>query len=385
MMDSKVMKNNGYIYTDRIPKSDEGRSVAAFYSLHYTHSDEETWRRRIETGQVLLNGRPAAPNDILTRGDRLAYHRPPWKEPDVPRNYHSLFEDENILVLAKPSGLPVLPGGGFLENTLLNLVRRHYGAACSPLHRLGRGTSGAILFTRNAQTARFLTLAMEGRRIRKVYLALASGTAMPDAFTVDAPIGPVPYLDQDAAAGAVVGAPGSAAGAPDLVRGSVPPHSPVDKNTSECARGSVFAVPAGEYKTPAGADSAVLDRVYNTRASIHAYSPHGRPSLSHVRVIRRLPLENATILEVTIPTGRPHQIRIHLGYAGFPLVGDPLYQAGGIPRPRGREDGRAARPGDGGYFLHSWKIRFPHQASGEDVEVICPPPPVLRALLGPTP
>lgn len=334
------MKNNGYIYTDRIPKSDEGRSVAAFYSLHYTHSDEETWRRRIETGQVLLNERPAAPNDILTGGDRLAYHRPPWEEPDVPRNYHSLFEDENILVLAKPSGLPVLPGGGFLENTLLNLVRRHYGAACSPLHRLGRGTSGAILFTRNAPTARFLTMAMEGRRIRKVYLALASGTVLPDAFTVDAPIGPVPYPNT-----------ATAGGAPGFARGS---------------------------------DSAVLDRVYNTRASIHAYSPHGRPSLSHVRVIRRLPHENATILEVTIPTGRPHQIRIHLGYAGFPLVGDPLYQAGGIPRPRGWEDGRAARPGDGGYFLHSWKIRFPHQASGEDVEVICPPPPVLRALLGPT-
>jgi 23S rRNA pseudouridine1911/1915/1917 synthase len=309
MMESAGMTNNGYIYADRVSKPDEGRPVADFYSLHYTHSDGETWRRRIEAGQVRLNGRPPAPGDLLARGDCLAYHRPPWEEPDVTKEFAVLHEDADLLVLSKPSGLPVLPGGGFLENTLLHLARRRYGPECSPLHRLGRCTSGAILFTRNASTARFLTAAMEGRRIRKVYLALACGISMPDSFIVDAPIGPV---------------------------------------------------------------------FYGRAAAIHAFSPQGKPSISHVRVIRRLPQENAAILEVTIPTGRPHQIRIHLGYAGFPLVGDPLYQAGGIPRPGGEAGGRAARPGDGGYFLHSWKIRFPLQAGGEDVEVVSPPPPRLN-------
>ncbi|MGD0782588.1 MAG: RluA family pseudouridine synthase, partial [Candidatus Aminicenantales bacterium] len=285
--------------------------------------------------QIVINGRPAGPEDVLSCGDRLDYHRSPWEEPDVPEDVGVLFEDEDILVLAKPSGLPVLPGGRFLENTLLHLARRRYGSLCSPLHRLGRGTSGAILFTRNAPTARFLTLAMKERRIRKIYLALASGTAMPDAFTVDAPIGPVPY-SQSTAAG----------GAPGFDRGST---------------------------------SAELARLDNPRAkAIHAYSPHGRPSTSHVRVIRRLPRENAALLEVTIPTGRPHQIRIHLAYAGFPLVGDPLYQAGGLSHPGGGESGRAARPGDVGYLLHSWKIRFPHPSRGEDLEVICPPPPILN-------
>lgn len=300
------MKNSGYNYPDRILKSDEGVSVAAFYSLHYTHSTEGTWRQRIQAGQVLLNGRPASPDEILTRGDRLIYHRLPWEEPDAPKDFETLFEDDDVLVLAKPSGLPVLPGGFFLENTLLYLARKRYGPGCSPLHRLGRGTSGAILFTRNARAARLLTIAMKERRILKVYLALASGTAMPDTFTVDVPIGPVPY------------------------------------------------------RRP---------------ATVHAYRPDGRPSISHVRVVRRLPDENATILEVTIPTGRPHQIRIHLSYAGFPLVGDPLYQIGGIPRIGGIDDEDAATPGETGYFLHSWKIRFPHPIRGEDVEVVCPPPP----------
>ncbi len=302
------MKNSGYRYSDRASAFDEGVSVADFYARHYLHSSGEAWRRRILAGQVLLNGRPAAPDDFLTRGDGLIYQRLPWEEPEAPRDFMTLFEDDDVLVLGKPSGLAVLPGGGFLENTLLQLVRERFGARCSPVHRLGRGTSGAILFTRSAQAGRLLGAAMRERRIRKVYLALASGTSMADAFTIDAPIGPVPY------------------------------------------------------RCP---------------ATVHAYSPHGRPSISHVRVIRRCPGLAATLLEVTIPTGRSQQIRIHLSHAGFPLVGDPLYQAGGIPRALGAGDEISARPGDVGYFLHSWKIRFPHPAGGEDVEVVCPPPPVL--------
>lgn len=302
------MKNNGYHYPDRILKSDEGLRVAAFYSRYYPHSTEETWRQRIQAGQILLNGRPASPDEPLARGDRLSYHRLPWAEPNAPRDFGVLFEDEDVLVLAKPSGLPVLPGGFFLENTLLFLARRRFGPECSPLHRLGRGTSGAILFTRNARAARSLAAAMCEKRILKVYLALASGTAMPDTFTVDAPIGPVPY------------------------------------------------------RRP---------------AAVHAYRPDGRPSLSHVRVVRRLPGENAALLEVTIPTGRPHQIRIHLSHAGYPLVGEPLYQTGGIPRAGSGDDEHAALPGETGYLLHSWKIRFPHPAGGQDVEIVCPPPAVL--------
>jgi 23S rRNA pseudouridine1911/1915/1917 synthase len=302
------MVNRGYSYPDCVTPADEGLTVIAFYSGRYPHSTEAEWRRRIETGQILLNGLPALPDGTLARGDALLYRRLPWDEPDAPTDFAVLFEDEDVLALAKPSGLPVLPGGFFLENTLLYLVRRRFGAASSPLHRLGRGTSGAILFTRNPRSARSLAKAMFDRRILKVYLTLASGTSMPDAFTVDAPIGPVPHR--------------------------LPP-------------------------------------------TVNAYRPGGRSSVSHVRVLRRYPDRNASLVEVTIPTGRPHQIRIHLSYAGFPLVGDPLYQAGGVPRTEGVDDEWTTTPGATGYLLHSWKIRFPHPSRDEDVEVICPPPAAL--------
>jgi 23S rRNA pseudouridine1911/1915/1917 synthase len=302
------MLNKGYHYPDRVSAEDEGLTMAAFYALRYPHSTEAEWRRRIGDGDVMRNGLPAAPDDTLRRGDVLVYFRRPWEEPDAPTDFATLSEDEDVLALSKPSGLPVLPGGFFLENTLLRLVRRRYGQSCSPLHRLGRGTSGAILFTRNRDAARALAKAMFERRVLKVYLALASGATMPDAFSVDAPIGPVPH--------------------------TLP-------------------------------------------ATINAYRPDGRPSTSHVRVLRRFPERSASLVEVTIPTGRPHQIRIHLSFAGFPLVGDPLYRTGGLPRADGPDDEGTTTPGATGYLLHSWKIRFPHPTRDEDVEVVSPPPPGL--------
>jgi len=308
------MKNKGYHYPDRVSAEDEGLTIVAFYARRYRHSNADEWRDKVGLGQATLNGRTAAPDDVLRRGDLLVYHRPAWEEPDAPRDFSTLHEDEDVLVLAKPSGLPVLPGGFYLENTLLHLVRARSGAGCSPLHRLGRGTSGAILFTRNPGAARSLAKAMFERRILKVYLALASGTSMPDEFTVDAPIGPV------------------------------------------------------AHRLP---------------ATVNAYRPDGRPSVSRVRVVRRFLQENSALVEVTIPTGRPHQIRIHLSYAGYPLVGDPLYQRGGVPRADGADDELSGTPGATGYLLHSWKLRFPHPTRGEDVEVVCPPPatPAWRRLL----
>jgi 23S rRNA pseudouridine1911/1915/1917 synthase len=112
------MKNRGYAYPDRVLPRDEGVPVAAFYALRYPHSTEETWRRRIEAGQVLLNGRPASPDEALKGGDRLSYLRLPWDEPDAPREFETLFEDPDVLVLAKPSGLP-LPGPGTVRRGLL--------------------------------------------------------------------------------------------------------------------------------------------------------------------------------------------------------------------------------------------------------------------------
>jgi 23S rRNA pseudouridine1911/1915/1917 synthase len=117
--------------------------------------------------------------------------------------------------------------------------------------------------------------------------------------------------------------------------------------------------------------------------SLHACTEDGRPSRSEVRVLERR--GSASLLEITIATGRPHQIRIHLAAAGHPLVGEPLYGPGGLPRPRpcgaGPQD-RPALPGDGGYLLHAQSLSFSHPCSARPMSISCFPPLPLRARSG---
>src|SRR5690606_31211491 len=138
------------------------------------HSAEPVWRERFEAGELELQGRRASPDDVLRAGDWLVWHRPPWVEPPVPLSFDLLFEDEHLLAVSKPSGLPTLPGGGFLEHTLLALVRARAPEA-SPMHRLGRGTSGLVLFGRTPLAGKALQQQWRGRQVKKLYLALASG------------------------------------------------------------------------------------------------------------------------------------------------------------------------------------------------------------------
>ena len=302
--------NSGWTYYDRVQPDAHGQTVLDFYAQRYPHSSRATWRERIETGAVRLDGRPTTPEAVLFPGRRLSYHRPPWREPDVPCTFALLYEDPHVLAVAKPSGLPVLPGGHCLENTLLALVRRRYGGAPppAPIHRLGRGTSGIVLFARTALAKRALSEDLSERRFVKIYRALAGGVTMPDEFTVETPIGRIPY--------------------PQI-------------------------------------------------GALYAAAPHGKPARTECRVLCRDREKDRSLLHVRIHTGRPHQIRIHLAAAGFPLAGDPLYGIGGRPAPR-PGGGRLPLPGDCGYHLHAHRVRFTHPETGRTVAVTCTPPPILR-------
>ena len=103
-----------------------------------------------------------------------------------------IHEDDAIVAVVKPSGLPTMPAGGFLDHTLLALVRARYPEA-SPLHRLGRFTSGLVLFARTQAAAATLSRAWRDHGVKKRYRALGSGIAALDTFAIDAPIGPLPH------------------------------------------------------------------------------------------------------------------------------------------------------------------------------------------------
>jgi len=189
-----MLLNSGWRYQDQVNSAWHERRLLDFYVERYPHSSAPEWRARIEAEQVLVNGEPAPAEQILRRGQTLSYWRAPWREPPAPLEFDVLYEDEDLWIIDKPAGLPVLPGGNFLENTLLHQLRRRFPQDDPvPVHRLGRGTSGLMLAARSDLARRELTEQFRRRRLRKVYWALVETWDLPDRVETNQPIGPIPH------------------------------------------------------------------------------------------------------------------------------------------------------------------------------------------------
>ncbi len=293
--------NRGFAYRAQIGPEEAGQRLGAWLTATYAHSSADDWAARLAGAEITIDNAVAAGHEALRAGQVVAWQRPPWHEPDVPLTFDVIHDDADVLAVSKPSGLPTMPAGGFLDHTLLALVRARFGDA-HPAHRLGRGTSGLVLFARTPAAAATLSRAWRTRTVTKIYRALVDGDPPWTSHEITTPIGLVPH--------ALLG-------------------------------------------------------------SVHAASPGGRAAHSTAMVVERR--GDAALCDVSITSGRPHQIRIHLAAAGHPLAGDPLYVAGGQPPP-----GTRALPGDGGYLLHAHRLRLAHPATGRPLDLVAPPPPALR-------
>ena len=186
------MLNRGYAYTTIIHNRYHGQTLLRHLASLYPHSSPQVWQQNLNNGEVTLDGVTAIGSESLTSGQTLVWNRPPWIEPDAPQHFGVLFDDTDLLAVNKPSGLPTLPGGGFLENTLLRLVQKQTPNA-NPVHRLGRGTSGIVLFAKTPQAAANLAASWNTPKIQKIYRALAQNIAQHDAYEILTPIGLVPH------------------------------------------------------------------------------------------------------------------------------------------------------------------------------------------------
>lgn len=185
------MPNPGHPYRTLLPPLPTPTTLLTWLTTHHPHSSAATWLTRLHDGQLELNGAPVHHDALLHTGDELTWHRPPWVEPDVPLSFTVLHDDGDLLVVDKPEGLPTMPAGGFLEHTLLHQVRRTHPTA-SPMHRLGTGTGGLVVFGCTPLARSALQAAWREHRVEKRYLALVNGHPAP-SFTLTDPIGPTPH------------------------------------------------------------------------------------------------------------------------------------------------------------------------------------------------
>src|SRR5579863_1731427 len=188
---SNYMLNRGYAYTTIISKC-HGPTLLSHLASLYPHSTPQAWQQKLNNGEVTLNGVTVTGSESVTLGQTLVWNRPPWIEPDSPQHFEVLFEDPHMLAVNKPSGLPTLPGGGFMENTLLRCVQRRTPNA-NPVHRLGRATTGIVLFAKTPQAASNLFANWNIPDIQKIYRALGQNIAQHDAYEIVIPIGLVPH------------------------------------------------------------------------------------------------------------------------------------------------------------------------------------------------
>ena len=284
--------------------------------------------RIIRSGEVRVNKGRASADTRVEAGDLVRV--PPVRvsekiaekaeRPAPPREFPVLLEDDQIIAIDKPAGVAVHGGSGVSFGVIEQLRQARPTAKFLELvHRLDRETSGILLVAKRRSALVALQDQFRERETGKTYLALVTGVWPAKLKVIDTPLHK--YLQEDG-------------------------ERRVRTTTKE---------------DPDGMRSITLVKVRST------YAPRpmqGLPAMS--------------LLEVTIKTGRTHQIRVHLSSQGHPIAGDDKYGDFDLNK-------RLQKQGLKRMFLHAWRLQFNHPATSERCELRAELPPELADFLSTEP
>ncbi|MDP7033257.1 MAG: RluA family pseudouridine synthase [Planctomycetota bacterium] len=178
-------------FTFRAGRRARGRSLDEYLQSRYLSLSLEFIRKRIEAGDVLLNGEIPAGSDRVLLGDTILLKLPHPPGGPLVADHDPiviLHEDEELLVLDKPPGINFQPSHRHLGGSLVNRVVGYLSREPYVLHRLDWNTSGVVLFGKCKQIVAPIHQLFRERKMDKEYLALVTGIPPATRFTVEAPI-----------------------------------------------------------------------------------------------------------------------------------------------------------------------------------------------------
>ena len=280
-----------------------GLRVEQFLKKHGYSSQNIAEIKRMPKS-ILVNNVHYYMRDTLRTGDHLSVciyeTKCSEKIPPAEIPLNILYEDEDIIVINKPAGMPIHPSMNNYTNSLANGLAWYYARQNKPFifrccNRLDRDTSGLTVVAKHLVSGNILSSMVYRREIHREYLAIVKGSVTPPSGTIDAPLSRKP--------------------------------------------------------------GTIIERDVDFE--------HGEHAVTHYNVV--FEKNGHSLVSLCLETGRTHQIRIHMKYLGYPLIGDYLYN------PDMEHITRQA--------LHSHKLSFSHPITGETMEFTAPLPEDMKTVL----
>ena len=246
---------------------------------------------------ILVNGVHYYMRQELSKGDhlqvRICETQNSEKIPPTKLPLDIIYEDEDLLVLNKPAGMPIHPSLNNYTNSIANALAYYFQSQGKPFifrccNRLDRDTSGLTIVSKHLVSGSILSDMTKYREVHREYLAIARGSVTPSEGTIQAPLG--------------------------------------------------------------RKDGTIIERTVDWE--------HGEDAVTHYKVVKEA--NGHSLVSLRLETGRTHQIRIHMKYLGYPLIGDYLYN------PDMEYMTRQA--------LHSHHMEFTHPITGEHMSFTAPLP-----------